>query len=61
MKIVQNLIEENIPGDELLEDYIDDYLRNEATEEEMDRINMTRHTHGRTYNQKRGRGRRWVR
>lgn len=45
----------------LLEDYIDDYLRNEATIDEMDRVNMTKHSHAKTYNQKRGRGRRWLR
>jgi hypothetical protein len=47
---------------DLLEDYIESYLNAEATAEELDKINMVRHSHGRTYNEKRHRrGVRWVR
>lgn len=48
---------------DLLEDYIEAYLNADATEEELDKINMVKHSHGRTYNQKRGRRgvRGWVR
>ena len=48
---------------ELIEDYIDAFLNSEATDEELSKINMVKHSHARTYNQKRGRRgvRRWVR
>ena len=48
---------------ELLNDYIDSFLNADATEDELDKINMVKHSHGRTYNQKRGRRgvRRWGR
>lgn len=47
---------------DLLEDYIESYLNAEATVDELDKINMVRHSHGRTYNEKRHRrGVRWVR
>lgn len=40
---------------DLLDDYIDAYLNSEAEAEELDKINMVKHSHGRTYNQKRHR------
>ena len=43
---------------ELLQDYIDAFLHAEATDEELDKINMVKHSHSRTYNERRGR---WVR
>lgn len=43
---------------ELLEDYIDAFLHADATEEELDKVNMVKHSHSRTYNERR---RRWVR
>ena len=47
---------------DLLEDYIESYLNAEATTDELDKINMVRHSHGRTYNGKRHRrGVQWVR
>lgn len=48
---------------DLLDDYIDAYLNSEAEAEEIDKINMVKHSHGRTYNQKRHRRgvRIWVR
>ncbi len=47
---------------DLIEDYIESYLNAEATAEELDKINMVRHSHGRTYNEKRHRrGVQWVR
>ena len=47
---------------DLLEDYIESYLNAEATADELDKINMVRHSHGRTYNEKRHRrGVQWVR
>ena len=46
---------------DLLEDYIESYLNAEATADELDKINMVRHSHGQTYNEKRHRrGVRWV-
>ena len=45
----------------LLEDYIDAYLNSEAEASDLISHQMVKHSHGRTYNQKRGRGRRWVR
>ena len=46
----------------LLEDYIDSYLNSdEADTESTDAHLRVKHRHGLTYNQKRGRGRRWVR
>jgi len=48
---------------DLLDDYIEAYLNSEAEADELDKINMVKHSHGRTYNQKRHRRgvRRWVR
>jgi hypothetical protein len=43
---------------ELLEDYIDAFLHADATEEELDKVNMVKHSHSQTYNERR---RRWVR
>ena len=43
---------------DLLEDYIDAFLHAEATDEELDKVNMVKHSHSRTYNERRGR---WVR
>ena len=40
---------------DLLDDYIDAYLNSEAEAEEIDKINMVKHSHARTYNQKRHR------
>ena len=46
---------------DLLEDYIESYLNAEATAEELDKINMMRHSHAKTYKEKRHRrGVRWV-
>ena len=45
----------------LLEEYIEAYLNSEAEAEDLIAHQMVKHSHGRTYNQKRGRGRRWVR
>lgn len=44
----------------MLEDYIDAYLNAEAEESDKVAHQMVKHSHGRTYNQKRRR-RRWVR
>ena len=40
-----------------LDDYIDSYLNSEAEEAELVKHQYVKHSHGRTYNQKRGRGR----
>ena len=45
---------------DLLEDYIDAFLHAEATAEELDKVNMVKHSHSQTYHEKR-RQRRWVR
>ena len=47
----------------LLDDYIDAYKNSEAEESELISHQMVKSTHGKTYNQKRGRRgiRRWVR
>ena len=46
----------------LLEDYIDAYLNSDEVDtESADAHQRVKHRHGQTYNQKRGRGRRWVR
>ena len=45
----------------LLDDYIDAYLNADAGEDDKVNHQMVKHSHGLTYNQKRGRGRRWVR
>jgi hypothetical protein len=45
----------------LIEDYIDAYLNSEAETSDLVNHQMVKHSHGKTYNQKRGRGRRWVR
>lgn len=42
---------------DLLDDYIDSYLNSEAEEAELVKHQYVKHSHGRTYNQKRGRGR----
>ena len=44
----------------LLDDYIDSYWNSEAETSDLVNHQMVKHSHGRTYNQKRGR-RRWVR
>jgi hypothetical protein len=44
---------------DLIDDYIESYLNAEATAEELDKINMVRHSHALTYKEKRhkrGRG-----
>lgn len=41
----------------LLEDYISSYLNSEAEEADLVAHQMVKHSHGLTYNQKRGRGR----
>lgn len=48
---------------DLIDDYVEAYLNAEATAAELDKINMVRHHHGKTYNQKRCRRevRVWVR
>jgi hypothetical protein len=46
---------------DLLDAYIDEYLNSEAQVDELDKIQRVKHSHARTYNQKRGRGRRWAR
>ena len=46
---------------DLLNAYVEEYLNSEATPEEQFNNQMVKHSHGLTYNQKRGRGRRWVR
>lgn len=46
----------------LLEDYIESYLNSdEAVSETIDAHKRVKYSHARTYNQKRGRGHRWVR
>ena len=45
----------------LLEDYIDAYNHSEAEEEDLVAHQMVKHSHGRTYNQKRGRRSIWER
>lgn len=47
----------------LLDDYIDSYLNSEAEESDLVAHQMVKHSHARTYNQKRGRRgvRGWVR
>ena len=45
---------------DLLEDYIDAFLHAEATDEELDKVNMVKHSHSQTYHEKRRRGI-WVR
>ena len=42
----------------LLDAYIDEYLNSEATPEEQTKIQMVKHSHSQTYNERRGR---WVR
>ena len=44
---------------DLLDDYIDAYLNSEATNNELDKINMVKHSHSPTYKERRMR--RWVR
>ena len=45
----------------LLDNYIEAYLNSDAEESDLVSHQMVKHRHGKTYNQKRGRGRRWVR
>ena len=45
----------------LLDDYIDAYLNSDATEEELTAHQMVKHSHALSYNERRGRGRRWAR
>ena len=46
---------------DLLDAYIEEYLNSEATIEEKQNLQMVKHSHSQTYNQKRGRGKRWER
>ena len=46
---------------DLLDAYIEEYLNSEATTEEKQNLQMVKHSHSQTYNQKRGRGKRWER
>ena len=46
---------------DLLDAYIDEYLNSEAEEAELVEHQMVKHSHSRTYNQKRGRGSIWER
>ena len=46
---------------DLLDAYIEEYLNSEATPEEKTNNQMVKHSHSQTYNQRRGRGRRWER
>lgn len=45
----------------LLDDYIDAYLNSEAEEEDLVAHQMVKHSHGQTYNQRRGRVGLWAR
>ena len=40
---------------DLLDDYINEYLRNDAEEDELDKINMVKHSKAMSYNEKRRR------
>ena len=46
---------------DFLDAYIDAYKKSEADEADLVAHQMVKHSHGLTYNQKRGRGRRWAR
>lgn len=46
---------------DLLDAYIEEYLNSEATPEEQNAIQMVKHSHAQSYNERRGRGRRWER
>ena len=46
---------------DLLNAYIEEYLNSEATPEEQTKNQMVKHSHSRTYNQKRGRPTIWER
>ena len=46
---------------DLLDAYIDEYLRSEATAEEQVNVQMVKHSHSQTYNRKRGRPSIWER
>jgi hypothetical protein len=46
---------------DLLDAYVEEYLNSEATPEEQVNVQMVKHSHARTYNQKRGRRGIWVR
>ncbi len=46
---------------DLLDAYIEEYLNSEATPEEQNAIQMVKHSHAQSYNERRGRGKRWER
>ena len=46
---------------DLLDAYIDEYLNSEATPEEQVNVQMVKHSHSQTYNQRRGRRSIWER
>ena len=46
---------------DLLDAYIEEYLNSEATPEEQFNNQMVKHSHAQSYNERRGRGRRWER
>lgn len=46
---------------QLLDDYIESYLNNDAEETDLLAHQMVKHSHSRTYNQKRGRRNLWAR
>jgi hypothetical protein len=46
---------------DLLDAYIEEYLNSEATPEEQNAIQMVKHSHAQSYNERRGRGQRWER
>ena len=46
---------------DLLDAYIEEYLNSEATPDEQVKVQMVKHSHSRTYNQKRGRRSIWER
>ena len=46
---------------DLLDAYIEEYLNSEATSEEKQNNQMVKHSHAQSYNERRGRGRRWER
>ena len=46
---------------DLLDDYVDAFLNSEAEAEDLIRQQMVKHSHGKTYNQKRGRLNIWGR
>lgn len=46
---------------DLLDAYIEEYLNSEATPEEQANVQMVKHSHSQTYNERRGRGTGWER